>query len=119
VIEVLALDCLPTNEADRPPAIARFFTDAAEHLRYHGSPQDPAGLCGVIQRDLEVERLIDALEEAAQAAALAVSAAARTDYDKAIAHWHNVFGSDFPKGGGASGVPVVVPPRPVKDSPQG
>ena len=49
VVEVLALDLLPV--ADRPAALSRFFTAAAEAV--WGPICDPAGLCGEIQPDMD------------------------------------------------------------------
>lgn len=113
VMEVLALDCL--HEGNRPEALKNFFVEASLHsLRI----EDPAGLSGVIQPDLDIAGLRRALEDSALAASAAMQAVANNDQSGASKHWQDVFGDAFP---------VVLPPagepdpgaRPIRDSPQG
>jgi hypothetical protein len=113
VMEVLALDCL--HEGNRPEAIKNFFVEASTHSL---QIEDPAGLSGVIQPDLDIAGLRRALEDAAVSAAAAVRGVANNDQPTASQHWQDVFGVAFPLvislgGGSDSG------PRPIRDSPQG
>ncbi|WP_306357927.1 MULTISPECIES: nucleotidyltransferase [unclassified Nocardia] len=117
VMEVLALECLP-RQGNRPNALRSFFTSAA--VRVNTGVSDPAGHCGLIQPDLDVEGLRSALEEAADMADLACDLSTRNDTDSALRVWQELFGSDFPappkkpKGG------VAAAPAPlIKDAPQG
>lgn len=120
VVEVLALDHLPA--ADRPVALSRFFTAAADAV---WSPIcDPAGLCGEIQPDMDRTVASAALEKAARDAAAAVEAAARNEDDRAMCLWRKVFGSIYPEppGGCGSSGPVFIPAAPkrkIVDAPQG
>lgn len=121
VMEVLALDYLPTNHT-RPIALREFFTAATFQIENHTDVSDPADLCGPIQPDLDYTALADHLRAARDEAILACSAQARGDDAAAITHWGNVFASAFPKPPKTSPGPAVVPPlvpRPVKDTPQG
>jgi Second Messenger Oligonucleotide or Dinucleotide Synthetase domain len=128
LLEVMALDHL--YQADRPKALAQFFTAAATAVRL--PVLDPAGLCGEIQPDLDRSAASDHFARAAEAAWRAVEAEAREDTDRAACLWRTVFGSIFPEppggcgdgGGGlgsAAAVPLVIPPRrrPVREAPQG
>ncbi|MBD8485018.1 hypothetical protein IFT79_05245 [Frigoribacterium sp. CFBP 8759] len=113
VMEVLALDCL--HEGNRSEALRRFFVEASTHSL---EIEDPAGLSGLIQLDLDVAGLRRALEDSAVAASAAVRAVANNDHAAATQHWQDVFGEAFPLvlplgGGSGSG------PRPIHDSPQG
>lgn len=113
VMEVLALDCL--HEGNRSEALKTFFVEASTHSL---QVEDPAGLSGVIQPDLDMAGLRRALEDSALAATAAVRAVANNDQPAATQHWQNVFGDAFPlvlspAGGSDSG------PRPIRDSPQG
>jgi hypothetical protein len=113
VMEVLALDCL--HESNRPEALRKFFVEASTHSL---QIEDPAGLSGVIQPDLDVAGLRRAFEDSAVSATAAVRSVANNDQPAASQHWHDVFGDAFPlilapTGGSDSG------PRPIRDSPQG
>lgn len=117
VMEVLALECLP-REGNRPNALRTFFTSAA--VRVNWGVSDPAGYCGLIQPDLDVEGLRSALESAADKADLACDLHARNDVDGALQVWQELFGPDFPappkKPAGRTG--AVLAPL-IKDAPQG
>lgn len=115
VMEVLALDYLPLG-TNRPNALRQFFVAAAYNVLEGVS--DPAGLCGPIQPDLDLEALHNALTEAGDEATLAIQAAARNDDARAQQHWQNVFGEDFPALPKSESSPAVVAP-PIKDAPQG
>lgn len=129
VVEVLAYNCIPDaySTADgaehRPDALSRFFTAAVVAIDEPVS--DPAGLCGVIQPDLDVEVARGALQDASDGAYLALAAERRGDTDAAICQWRKVLGDLFPEppGGcdkGTSGRPAVaVAPRLIRDTPQG
>lgn len=113
VMEVLALDCL--SEGNRPEALRSFFVEASNHSLWI---EDPAGLSGVIQPDLNIAGLRRALEDSAIAATTAIRAAANGDQSAATRQWQSVFGTAFPlvlapAGTDGSG------PRPIRDSPQG
>lgn len=124
VIEVLALDHLP--EADRPDALARFFTAASVAIM---SPVvDPAGLCGEIQSDLDRATARELFSKASDKAWRAVDAAKREEEDWAMCIWREVFGDIFPEPPGgcakAKGAIALItttgrPKRPVVDAPQG
>jgi hypothetical protein len=120
VVEVLALDHLPV--ADRPTALGRFFA-AAQEAVWH-PVDDPAGLCGEIQPDMDREAASSALSSAADAAARAIEADARGEGRRAMCLWRDVFGDIFPEpfgGCGAGGAALIpaVPKRKVVDAPQG
>lgn len=98
-IEVLALDHLPDDE--RPRALARFFQAALAHI---GEPiLDPAGLCGEVQRDLDVSAASELLEEAADLSARAIAAAERGEEKQAQCLWHQLLGDVFPEPPGGCG----------------
>lgn len=121
VMEVLALDHLPTDKT-RPVALRAFFTTAAYALETGTRVTDPAGICGEIQRDLDYLALAERLRNAANEAALAVACQATGEHTAAIRHWGKVFGSKFPDPPKPGKGPAVVPPvgpRTVKDTPQG
>lgn len=120
-VEVLALNHLP--EGERPRALARFFAAAATAVV--APIEDPAGLCGEIQPDLDRNLARKRLEAAADTAWRAVGAETE-DPDRAACLWREVFGDVFPAegcdGGKAAvtvGATVVRRPRPVRDAPQG
>ena len=120
VVEVLAIDHLPVDE--RPTALGRYFTAAAEAIWY--PVNDPAGLCGEIQPDMDKQAAYAALSDAADHANRAIEAAARGELRQAMCLWRKVFGSIYPEppGGCDSGGFAVVPATPkrrVVDSPQG
>lgn len=115
VVEVLALDHLP--DADRPVALARFFTAAAQAI---WSPiEDPAGLCGEIQPDLDRAAAAAALNDAAERAWQAVNDAGRAQEAAAMCGWRSAFGPIYPEpeggcssgGRGAIGAPAFIPSR--------
>ena len=123
VMEVLALDNLPLGP-NRPTALKEFFNKAWNHIWLGYNVEDPAGHCGVIQRDLDLTAFADRLETARDLANKAFQSQARGETILAHRFWKQLFGDDFPPppsdGGGKPGVvPPVLPPRPVKDTPQG
>jgi hypothetical protein len=71
LLEVLAFHHLP--ELERPKALARFFAAAANTVLL--PVEDPAGLCGEIQPDLDRAAAAQHLTKAAEAAWRAVEAA--------------------------------------------
>lgn len=131
VLEVLALHNMPRS-GDRQAALAHFFTSAAYYAEQN-EIEDPAGVCGPIQRDLDTDSLAERLNVAASLAHQALAAQSRGDDSQAVAIWGQVFGEDFPApvGGGLGGIvpgstgpalilaPTLITPRPVKDAPQG
>lgn len=136
-MEVLALECMP-REGERAQALAAFFTAAASYVRTQ-PVEDPAGVCGPIQPDLDVDALASQLDDAATTSAEAVEAEARGEIATATELWRDVLGPDFPLadgdggGGGGGKGPNPSPslltgigagsgtlaPRPVRDLPQG
>ncbi len=120
VIEVLALDHLPTGRL-RPVAIKEFFAGAAYQIESGKIPTDPAGICGEIQHDLDLTEFAECLRVASNGSARACHAQAQGDDHRAVQQWGFVFGADFPAPPSTTPAvpPVVVPPRPVKDTPQG
>ena len=122
VMEVLALECMPRS-GSRPAALRAFFTAAA--VRVNTPIKDPAGHCGLIQPDLDVVGLRDALEEAAEIAAQACAAAANGHTNEALRAWQQILGADFPAPAASKKVapavtgPSLITPRLVKDAPQG
>lgn len=126
-MEVLALDHLPDGE--RPQALQEFFTSAAASI--YEPILDPAGLCGEIDSDFDRAAAQKALEEAADLAWRAQAAEARGETDVAICIWRKVFGDAMPEppsgcgnspahgAGVGAAAPVVLPPRKVRDAPQG
>ena len=126
LVEVLALELMPTS-GQRSQALSTFFTAAA--VRINTPVNDPAGLCGEIQPDVDVATLRSAFEDAADAAASAVMHENWDQHDVAVTKWGEIFGSDFPKppstGGGAAGAGAAgaaveeLKPRPVRDINQG
>jgi hypothetical protein len=140
-VEVLALENLPV-ETSRPRALQRFFQAAVGAVER--PIEDPAGLCGEIQPDLDREATRKRLDEAASDAWKAVNAQDAGETDRAACHWRRVFGDEFPApdggcpddegesesidsfnigsgvaGGLAGGAIGVDRPRPVTDAPQG
>ncbi|MDV6286643.1 SMODS domain-containing nucleotidyltransferase [Rhodococcus jostii] len=116
VMEVLALECLPTD-SNRPHALRSFFTAAAVRVNY--PIVDPAGHCGPIQPDVDVQGLRTALELAAENADLACTRAARNDLDGAKQAWREIFGPDFPAPAQRRVPAAPVVPPPIRDAPQG
>jgi hypothetical protein len=121
LIEVLALECMPRS-GSRAEALRAFFTAAA--VRVNTPIEDPAGLCGLIQPDLDKIGLRIALEEASEIATRACEHAAAGDTDDALRAWQEIFGEDFPapakkKVSAAVTGPALIIPRPIKDAPQG
>jgi hypothetical protein len=120
VVEVLALPHLPV--ANRPEALARFFTAASTAV--WAPIVDPAGLCGEIQPDLDRTAAHAALSAAADRAWQAVNDDARGEERAAMCGWREVFGHIYPEpegGCGASkskgaafGAPALVPSKPRK-----
>ncbi|MEU9014746.1 hypothetical protein AB0D12_34390 [Streptomyces sp. NPDC048479] len=127
VMEVLALNCMPTS-GNRASGLRTFFTAAA--ARVNEGVRDPADLCGEIQPDLDYDGLQTALAEAAELADRACAAAAAGDTDDALRLWQEILGDSFPApakparpitGAPAliTGTPALITPRPIKDAPQG
>jgi hypothetical protein len=138
-VEVLALEHLP-EASSRGRALQRFFS--AAELAIERPIEDPAGLCGAIEPDLDVETAKEKLAEAATNSWKAVDAQDAGETDRAACLWRRVFGDAFPEpeggcrstddegestsglligtgaatGGGTVGVDR---PRPVRDAPQG
>ncbi|MCS6551122.1 nucleotidyltransferase domain-containing protein [Curtobacterium flaccumfaciens pv. flaccumfaciens] len=119
VMEVLALEHLATG-LNRPTAISNFFTAAAFQIESGLAVDDPARLCGEIQRDLDMEAFGNRLRAASNSGIDARAAQVAHDPAAASRHWREVFGDEFPEIVAAAGATVVPDgPRPVKDSPQG
>lgn len=121
VMEVLALKHLPTN-VTQPEAIKQFFVSAYYAVDGGEQISDPAGLCGLIQPDLDTDQFLDRLRTARDLAGRAIQAQDTQDHAFAVRLWGEVFGDQFPKPpAGSSPTPAVAPlaPRPVKDTPQG
>jgi hypothetical protein len=119
VMEVLALNSLPTDRASQPAALQAFFTAAAYSVESGIPIEDPAGLCGPIQLDLDTLALADALYQAATDAEEALAAQVDNNQSLASKKWADVFGADFPLIAAVAGSGTTANPRPVKDSPQG
>lgn len=121
-IEVLALKHLPATES-RQKSIQRFFT-AAEANILHGV-SDPASVCGDIQPDLDLASTRRVLASAATVAWDAYTFGVDGEDVAAVCKWRELFGPDFPEppdgcdDSGGSGVVGFVPPRRVRDTPQG
>lgn len=137
-VEVLALKHLP-HESSRGQALYRFFTAAETAILQ--PIEDPAGLCGSIEPDLDVEKAKAQIAAAASHAWRAVDAADAGETDKAACLWRKVFGDAFPEpetgcegsdneadasarfgigtGAAAAGAIGIDEPRPVRDAPQG
>lgn len=137
-VEVLALDCLH-KESSRGRALQRFFSSA--ELAIDQPIEDPAGICGEIQPDLDVEQTKEKISEAATDSWKAADAQDSDDTDRAACLWRRVFGDVFPEpedgckdsedeteasgtfgigtGAAAGGTIGIDEPRPVRDSPQG
>lgn len=117
-IEVLALHHLPVG--DRPASLAIFFEAASEGV---WEPiEDPAGLCGEIQPDLDRAAAAAALAAASDAASKAIDVASYGQDQKAMCHWRTVFGSIFPEPPGGCNFSTATggaEKRPIIDSPQG
>jgi hypothetical protein len=122
VMEVLALDYLPTD-TNRPSALKEFFHRAWDHISNGFDVEDPAGLCGAVQPDLDLDALAERLATARDLSNNAIRAQARNGTALAIGYWRELFGEDFPEppsdGGNPVVVPPVLPPHKVKDTPQG
>jgi hypothetical protein len=137
VMEVLALELLPAA-GNRPTALKEFFVRAAYRVESMAPIEDPAGVCGPIQTDLNTAAFGDRLRAAAMTATEAITAVGENDVPKALAKWHDIFGDGFPpppqrpsrpvKPSPAPGIVPVVPSvapseqqtrRPIKDTPQG
>jgi len=129
-VEVLALTHL--QEDTRAKALQQFFTAAHAHI--YEPIVDPAGLCGFIDRNMDVELAKAKLDKAASDAWYAVEAQGSGDTDEAACHWRGVFGDIFPepehgcpkrKDNGKLGTFAIgagtatVTPRRVIDAPQG
>lgn len=119
VMEVLALKHLPTSRSNRPAALAAFFTAAAYAIESGSLVEDPAGLCGQVQSNLDYRVLGERLRDSANAAAAASAAQARGDDAEASRYWATILGDGFPVIASPGGKPEADGPRPVRDSPQG
>lgn len=94
VVEVLALKCLPV-EGSRPRALQRFFSSAVYEI--DRGVEDPAGICGEIQPDLDRDAARELLDDAAGHAWKAINAQDAGETDDAACHWRKVFGENFPE----------------------
>jgi hypothetical protein len=134
-MEVLALEQL-REESNRPRALQRFFTAAEQAIDY--PIEDPAGLCGLTQSNLDRQLARAELAAAAKVSWEAVVAQDEGETDRAAGLWHSLFGDAFPEppggcqaeeskarriGAGTATVGAVgvgtVRPRPIRDAPQG
>jgi predicted nucleotidyltransferase len=137
-VEILALNHLPA-EGGRPRALQLFFQAAVNAVMR--PIEDPAGLCGEIQPDLDRAAARELLDEAAGWAWKAVAAQDAGETDRAACLWREAFGDVFPEppggcqkdeddeGGGTfnigtgagagAGIVGIDRPRPVTDTPQG
>jgi hypothetical protein len=128
-VEVLALKHLPKDE-NRPKALQKFFTAAKNAIDY--PIEDPAGLCGPTQSELDRDKARAALDAAASASWHAVIAQERGETDRAACLWYSIFGDEFPQppegcpkdtsgtGFGPFSIGVgSTAARPVIDAPQG
>lgn len=138
VMEVLALEHMPDGN-NRPTALKEFFVKAAYRVEALISIDDPAGVCGAIQPDLDMVAFGERLRAAATIASEAVAAQSNNDSHKALTKWREIFGEGFPKPPSPppskpatpSPAPGVLPfapgtdttprphRRPIKDTPQG
>lgn len=124
-IEILALSHLHDDE--RPQALARFFQGALEAI--HEPIEDPAGLCGEVQPNLDRAKAEALLEQASDLSSRAITAAGRGEERQAQCLWRELLGDIFPEpiGGCDKGSPgtrryapaVVPPPRPVQSVEEG
>jgi hypothetical protein len=124
-IEILALSHLYDDE--RPRALARFFQGALEAI--HEPIEDPAGLCGEVQPNLDRAKAEALLERAADLSSRAITAAGRGEEHQAQCLWHELLGDVFPQPAGGCGessqgkhrrsAVVVPPPRPVQSVEEG
>lgn len=132
VSEVLALNLMP-SASTQAEALYAFFQAASIHVL--SAVDDPAGLCGEIQPDLDRDHAHDLLDKAASGAWKAINAEEAGQHDEAMCHWNSVFGDSFPQPAGGcekaakdySGIGVGIgagaqiheKPRPIRDTPQG
>lgn len=129
LIEVVAIECLKKDD-HRGMALAKYFTAANVRLGY--PVDDPAGLCGPIQPDLDVVQARGLLAKAANIAQRALDAENRGEDEAAMCHWHELFGDVYPEPSGGcnsnlisgtalTGVVATSRPAPrrVRDAPQG
>lgn len=92
-VEVLAHTELPRH-GPRSLAIASFFRRAQRSVSR--SLEDPAGLSGKIQPDLDVDRARRCLASAAELAHQAAMAEVGGRDNDAVCAWHYLFGAEFP-----------------------
>jgi predicted nucleotidyltransferase len=137
VVELLALDHM--EQGERPEALYRFFSAAAERIDRQ-AVEDPAGLCGEVDPDMDTALAKETLDGAASEAWHAVIAQGDGKTDIAACRWRNVFGDIFPEpeggcaldendessglftiitGAGTAAPKVKDEPRPIIDAPQG
>jgi hypothetical protein len=127
VLEVMALKHL-AEAPTRGEALKTFFAAANYHIAW--PVEDPAGLCGEIQPDMDKTAAKKFLEEAAEISYRAEDARGRDEMDEAACLWRKLFGDAFPEPdggcagiewGGAigSGIGVVSRPRKPQHTPQG
>ena len=109
VMEILALEVLD-KAPNRPAALKNFFVRAAYRVETLDPIEDPAGLCGPIQADLDMDTLANILRRDAALADEALTAVAENDILKAIGKWRDIFGDGFPK-------PPPPPSQPAKPDP--
>lgn len=127
-VEVLAYNCIPTwyttGDLDyRPDALSAFFTAAV--VAIDEPICDPAGVCGEIQPDLDTASVKKLLQDASDAAYLALAAQRRGDEHPAICQWRKIFGDLMPAPpegcgkGAAAASAAAVTPRLIRNTPQG
>lgn len=125
-VEVLALNHL-NQTGSRAQSLSEFLTAAAANILY--GVEDPAGVCGAIQPDLDLHATKDVLDEAADLAWRAYNLGRDGNDDDAVCTWRALFGTDFPRppagceGTSAKSPPAVIgaasTPRRIVDAPQG
>lgn len=125
-VEVLALHHLDHTES-RAQSLSEFFTAAAANILY--GVEDPAGVCGEIQPDLDLHATKDVLDAAADLAWRAYTLGRDGNDDDAVCTWRALFGDDFPRppsgcdGTSSKGAPAAIgtaaTPRRIADAPQG
>jgi hypothetical protein len=101
-MEVFAIGTLAARPA-APLALQQFFASAVHQI--DDPIQDPTGLCGEIQPDLDHDAMRELFDDAAGDAWHAVSLQADGKTDAAACRWRQVFGDAFPEPDGGCPVP--------------
>ena len=122
-IEVLALENL-NQTSDRRLSLCEFFTAAAATV--HRGVDDPAGLCGPVQPDLDLAAAERSLRDASDESWMAVNLEADGFADAALCKWREVLGDELPEPAGGCpkettevAAPLIATPRPIRRTPQG